>query len=191
MGSVMRQKPEGDHNLKNFATHHGVTYEVVWRSIKKVIKALQKPFIAHVLLVLLLLSDHQLVLAASGGRMGGRSFSSSSSRRSRIRTRRAKSSSASNYCTQANSQESDVFLFVVSIIILIILETIKIIVFNKTTSVLKLQKFDPVKTFPTLTVVPYATFSLNSPGSLYNDLLFPSCDLVVKRRPKFLLGLVI
>ncbi|GJU68547.1 zinc finger, CCHC-type containing protein [Tanacetum coccineum] len=147
MGSVMRQKPEGDHNLKNFATHHGVTYEVVWRSIKKVIKALQKPFIAHVLLVLLLLSDHQLVLAASGGRMGGRSFSSSSSRRSRIRTRRAKSSSASNYCTQANSQESDVFLFVVSIIILIILETIKIIVFNKTTSVLKLQEDDAIDTF--------------------------------------------
>ncbi|XAR54516.1 hypothetical protein NMG60_11029672 [Bertholletia excelsa] len=54
-------------------------FEAVANTIVKILKALQKPAIAAVLLGLLLTYDPNSALAASGGRMGGRSFSSHSS----------------------------------------------------------------------------------------------------------------
>ncbi|KAI3518909.1 hypothetical protein L1887_07800 [Cichorium endivia] len=88
----MSHKPKGekgiggntgldDKDLKAVAVGSGIN-EVFWRSIKNVLKALQKPVVTGILLGLLLLYDHHhgcVALAASGGRMGGRSFSSSSS----------------------------------------------------------------------------------------------------------------
>ncbi|KAJ7973453.1 Myelin-associated oligodendrocyte basic protein [Quillaja saponaria] len=53
--------------------------EVIADSILNALKALRKPAIAAVLLGLLLMFDPSSALAASGGRMGGRSFSSHSS----------------------------------------------------------------------------------------------------------------
>ncbi|KAI3775884.1 hypothetical protein L1987_45641 [Smallanthus sonchifolius] len=64
------------NNLKTITTGSDVN-QVIWRSITNFLKALQKPLITGVLLGLLLSYDHR-ALAASGGRMGGRSFSSSS-----------------------------------------------------------------------------------------------------------------
>lgn len=57
-------------------------FEVFANTLLNAIKALRKPAVAAVLLGLLLLYDPNSALAASGGRMGGRSFSSSSSSRS-------------------------------------------------------------------------------------------------------------
>lgn len=88
----MSHKPKGeksiggngggeDKDLKSVPVGSGIN-EVFWRSIKNVLKALQKPVVTGILLGLLLLYDHHhgcVALAASGGRMGGRSFSSSSS----------------------------------------------------------------------------------------------------------------
>ena len=54
-------------------------FEVFANTLLNAIKALRKPAVAAVLLGLLLLYDPNSALAASGGRMGGRSFSSSSS----------------------------------------------------------------------------------------------------------------
>lgn len=51
--------------------------QVFAKTILKSLKALQKPAITAVLLGLLLLYDPNSALAASGGRMGGKSFSSS------------------------------------------------------------------------------------------------------------------
>ncbi|GKC01418.1 hypothetical protein Tco_0987554 [Tanacetum coccineum] len=56
--------------------------EVLWRSIQKLVKALQKPVITGVILGLLLLYDHhysRLALVAPGGSMGWSIFSDSSS----------------------------------------------------------------------------------------------------------------
>ncbi|XP_059652683.1 uncharacterized protein LOC132299840 [Cornus florida] len=53
--------------------------EIVANTIMKAIKAMQKPAIAAVLVGLLMMYDPNSALAASGGRMGGRSFSSRSS----------------------------------------------------------------------------------------------------------------
>lgn len=52
------------------------------RAIAEALKSLKKPAIAVILLGVLLTADPYSALAASGGRMGGRSFSSSSSRNS-------------------------------------------------------------------------------------------------------------
>lgn len=60
--------------------------EVVANSILNALKALRKPAIAAVLLGLLLMYDPNSALAASGGRMGGRSFSSHSSSSSSSRS---------------------------------------------------------------------------------------------------------
>ncbi|XP_075660185.1 FLUCTUATING-LIGHT-ACCLIMATION protein 1, chloroplastic [Castanea sativa] len=57
-------------------------FDVFANTLLNAIKALRKPAVAAVLLGLLLLYDPNSALAASGGRMGGRSFSSSSSSRS-------------------------------------------------------------------------------------------------------------
>ncbi|KAG6618200.1 hypothetical protein I3842_Q120300 [Carya illinoinensis] len=54
-------------------------FEIVSNAVYKAIKALRKPAIAAVLLGLLLMYSPNSALAASGGRMGGRSFSSQSS----------------------------------------------------------------------------------------------------------------
>ncbi|KAF4374407.1 uncharacterized protein LOC133034931 [Cannabis sativa] len=53
-------------------------FEVVANTVMKALKALKKPAIAVVLLGLLLMYDPNMALAASGGRVGGRSFSSRS-----------------------------------------------------------------------------------------------------------------
>ncbi|KAE8729701.1 zeta-carotene desaturase [Hibiscus syriacus] len=56
-------------------------FEIVAQTISRALNALKRPAIAAVLLGLLLMYDpNNAALAASGGRMGGRSFSSSSSR---------------------------------------------------------------------------------------------------------------
>ncbi|KAL4378063.1 hypothetical protein GQ457_02G034920 [Hibiscus cannabinus] len=55
-------------------------FEIIAQTISRALNALKKPAIAAVLLGLLLMYDpNNVALAASGGRMGGRSFSSSSS----------------------------------------------------------------------------------------------------------------
>lgn len=54
-------------------------FEVIAKSILEALKALQKPTIAAVLVGLLLMYDPNSALAASGGRMAGKSFSSRSS----------------------------------------------------------------------------------------------------------------
>lgn len=58
-------------------------FEVFANTLLNALKALRKPAVAAVLLGLLLLYDPNSALAASGGRMGGRSFSSNSSSSSR------------------------------------------------------------------------------------------------------------
>ncbi|KAL6989538.1 hypothetical protein U1Q18_015288 [Sarracenia purpurea var. burkii] len=58
-------------------------FEVVADSFSKALKSLRKPAVAAVLLGLLLMYDPNSALAASGGRMGGRTFSSHSSSASR------------------------------------------------------------------------------------------------------------
>ncbi|XP_065853189.1 FLUCTUATING-LIGHT-ACCLIMATION protein 1, chloroplastic [Euphorbia lathyris] len=58
-------------------------FEIIYNTITKALKALQKPAIAAVLVGALLMYDPNSAIAASGGRMGGRSFSRSSSSSSR------------------------------------------------------------------------------------------------------------
>ncbi|XP_027349783.1 uncharacterized protein LOC113861272 [Abrus precatorius] len=55
------------------------TWEVLASTVSNALKALKKPAVAALLVGLLLMYDPNAALAASGGRMGGRSFSSSSS----------------------------------------------------------------------------------------------------------------
>ncbi|MBA0860260.1 hypothetical protein Goshw_015842 [Gossypium schwendimanii] len=72
----------------NFNTNHfnftpddktKTPFEIIAETVLKVLKALKRPVIAAVLLGLLLMYDpNSTALAASGGRMGGRSFSSRS-----------------------------------------------------------------------------------------------------------------
>uniref|UniRef100_A0A5B6ZFA9 Myelin-associated oligodendrocyte basic protein n=1 Tax=Davidia involucrata TaxID=16924 RepID=A0A5B6ZFA9_DAVIN len=64
-------------------------FELVADTILKGLMGLRKPAIAAVLLGLLLMYDPNSALAASGGRMGGRSFSSHSSSTSSYSTRTA------------------------------------------------------------------------------------------------------
>lgn len=54
-------------------------FEVVGSTVMAALKALRKPAIALVLLGVLLMYDPNIAMAASGGRMGGKSFSSRSS----------------------------------------------------------------------------------------------------------------
>lgn len=65
------------------------------KAIAETLNSLKKPAIAAILLGVLLTADPYSALAASGGRMGGRSFSSSSS--SRSQTYSAPSSSSFSY----------------------------------------------------------------------------------------------
>ncbi|KAA3472211.1 Myelin-associated oligodendrocyte basic protein isoform 1 [Gossypium australe] len=72
----------------NFNTNHfnftpddktKTTFEIIAETVLKALKALKRPVIAAVLLCLLLMYDpNSTALAASGGRMGGKSFSSRS-----------------------------------------------------------------------------------------------------------------
>ncbi|KAK8633235.1 hypothetical protein V6N13_014083 [Hibiscus sabdariffa] len=67
-------------NRLSFSSNDKTPFEIVSEAILKALEALQKPVVAAVLLGLLLMCDpNDAALAASGGRMGGRSFSSSSS----------------------------------------------------------------------------------------------------------------
>nr|XP_043634369.1 uncharacterized protein LOC122605479 [Erigeron canadensis] len=89
---------KGSNQFKQKVTKTGLN-ELILKSIKKVFKSLQKPVITGVLLGLLLLYDHQngcAAMAASGGRMGGRSFSSSSS---------SSSSSSRSFSTRSRGPE--------------------------------------------------------------------------------------
>ncbi|XP_028770729.1 uncharacterized protein LOC114728075 [Neltuma alba] len=61
-------------------------FEIIATTILNALKALRKPAIAAVLLGLLLMYDPNSAIAASGGRMGGRSFSSHSSSSSSSRS---------------------------------------------------------------------------------------------------------
>ncbi|PON87100.1 myelin-associated oligodendrocyte basic protein [Trema orientale] len=72
-------------------------FEVVANTIMRALKALKKPAIAVVLLGLLLMYDPNSALAASGGRMGGRSFSSRSSSSSSSRSYSVPPSSGSGF----------------------------------------------------------------------------------------------
>ncbi|PON73896.1 myelin-associated oligodendrocyte basic protein [Parasponia andersonii] len=72
-------------------------FEVVANTIMRALKALKKPAIAAVLLGLLLMYDPNSALAASGGRMGGRSFSSRSSSSSSSRSYSVPPSSGSGF----------------------------------------------------------------------------------------------
>ena len=59
------------------------SFGVLAESLLKTVNALRKPAVVAVMLGLLLMYDPNSALAASGGRMGGRSFSSGSSSSSR------------------------------------------------------------------------------------------------------------
>ncbi|KAK9071575.1 hypothetical protein SSX86_008003 [Deinandra increscens subsp. villosa] len=80
---IMNHKPQGEKGFgeSRVATETGMN-GVIWRSMENVKKGLRISVITAVLLGLLFLYDHhqgRLVLAASGGAMGGSSFSSDSS----------------------------------------------------------------------------------------------------------------
>ncbi|XWS57651.1 hypothetical protein CRYUN_Cryun09bG0191700 [Craigia yunnanensis] len=73
-------------------------FEIIAEKILKALNALKKPAIVAVLLGLLLMYDpNNAALAASGGRMGGRSFSSSSSSSRSYSVPRNRGSSFSSY----------------------------------------------------------------------------------------------
>ncbi|KAK1259128.1 hypothetical protein QJS04_geneDACA010198 [Acorus gramineus] len=72
-------------------------FEQAMSAILKTLKSLQKPTLTVVLLGLLLTMDPHSALAASGGRMGGRSFSSSSSSSSSYSSRRYSAPSGSGF----------------------------------------------------------------------------------------------
>ncbi|TKY61409.1 hypothetical protein E2542_SST11260 [Spatholobus suberectus] len=76
-------------------------WEVVASTVSNTLRALKKPAIAAVLVGLLLMCDPNCALAASGGRMGGRSFSSSSSSSSRTYSVPRTSSSTSGFSFSA------------------------------------------------------------------------------------------
>ncbi|GJS03148.1 myelin-associated oligodendrocyte basic protein [Tanacetum coccineum] len=76
------QKKDDTFSVQELLKTSSDINEVLWRSIQKVVKALQKPVITGVILVLLLLYDHhysRLALAAPGGSMVWSSYSDSSS----------------------------------------------------------------------------------------------------------------
>ncbi|KAG9456413.1 hypothetical protein H6P81_000921 [Aristolochia fimbriata] len=76
-GSTRRKNaPKGDLELPSRDKN---PFEVALEAVVKTLKSLQNPVIAAILLGLLLTYDPSSALAASGGRMGGRSFSSHSS----------------------------------------------------------------------------------------------------------------
>nr|GLL30560.1 uncharacterized protein LOC109191451 isoform X2 [Ipomoea trifida] len=77
-----KSSTQEDHNsakLKLLNNNNGDPFEVVARGIVNALKALRKPAVAALLVGLFLMYDPNSALAASGGRVGGRSFSSSSS----------------------------------------------------------------------------------------------------------------
>ncbi|KAI3794551.1 hypothetical protein L1987_37183 [Smallanthus sonchifolius] len=82
---ITNHNPKHEKSLKQISTN-----QLIWRSIQNALKELHKPAITGVLLGFLLLYDYHHALAASGGRMGGRSFSSSSSSSSRSYTARTR-----------------------------------------------------------------------------------------------------
>ncbi|XP_040937630.1 uncharacterized protein [Gossypium hirsutum] len=70
----------GSNNQLSSSSNDKNPFEIISQTMLKALNALKKPAIAAVLLGLLLMYDpNNVALAASGGRMGGRSFSSSSS----------------------------------------------------------------------------------------------------------------
>ncbi|GLT57357.1 hypothetical protein SLA2020_303350 [Shorea laevis] len=69
---ILNLRPQSSAKLAN-------PFEVAANAVYNAIKALRKPAIAAVLLGLLLMYDPNSALAASGGRVGGKSFSSRSS----------------------------------------------------------------------------------------------------------------
>ncbi|KAL5980832.1 hypothetical protein ACLOJK_028751 [Asimina triloba] len=79
-------------------------------AVSSTLKSLQKPAIAAVLLAALLAYDPHSALAASGGRMGGRSFSSSSSSSSSSRSYSAPPSARSEFSYSIPFSSSAPFL---------------------------------------------------------------------------------
>lgn len=71
--------PEFDESVSLNKENYRNPFEVAANAVYNAIKALRKPAIAAVLLGLLLMYDPNSALAASGGRVGGKSFSSRSS----------------------------------------------------------------------------------------------------------------
>ncbi|XP_012492878.1 uncharacterized protein LOC105804719 isoform X2 [Gossypium raimondii] len=70
----------GSNNQLSSSSNDKNPFEIIAQTMLKALNALKKPAIAAVLMGLLLMYDpNNVALAASGGRMGGRSFSSSSS----------------------------------------------------------------------------------------------------------------
>ncbi|KAK6243221.1 hypothetical protein QUC31_009630 [Theobroma cacao] len=75
-----RKSSKLDSNHLSSSSDGKHPFEIIAETISKALNALKKPAIAAVLLGFLLMYDpNNAALAASGGRMGGRSFSSSSS----------------------------------------------------------------------------------------------------------------
>jgi uncharacterized membrane protein len=72
-------EPDFDESVSLGKENYRNPFEVVANAVYNAIKALRKPAIAAVLLGLLLMYDPNSALAASGGRVGGKSFSSRSS----------------------------------------------------------------------------------------------------------------
>ncbi|XP_040960532.1 uncharacterized protein [Gossypium hirsutum] len=70
----------GSNNQLSSSSNDKNPFDIIAQTMLKALNALKKPAIAAVLMGLLLMYDpNNVALAASGGRMGGRSFSSSSS----------------------------------------------------------------------------------------------------------------
>ncbi|KAL7615282.1 hypothetical protein Lser_V15G06736 [Lactuca serriola] len=115
---LMSAKPKGetgiggntcpdDNDLKAVAISSGINInEVLCRSMKNILTALQFPVITGVLLGLLFLYDHQFAFAASGGRMGGSSFSSSSTKSSTSSSSSSSTTSKSSYPSSSSSSSS-------------------------------------------------------------------------------------
>lgn len=155
---TMNHKSKAEKGIDKYMKKVDANNEgVIWRSIENVLKALQKPVITGVvvLLGLLLLYGHgcQHALAASGGSMGGSDFSSSDSYSSSSSSDSDSYSSSyynhgdsyTRYRTKTRSSVSPVeprlsvvvpvIIFVVVIFLLYLSPT------KKDTSVLKLQVF--------------------------------------------------
>ncbi|XP_076907469.1 FLUCTUATING-LIGHT-ACCLIMATION protein 1, chloroplastic-like [Bidens hawaiensis] len=99
---IQLAKLQQHHNPTSIHTQNHLN-QLILKSIKGFFKLIQKPLITGVLLGFLLLYDHHHAMAASGGRMGGRSFSSapSSSRSYSTRTRGAELSFSAPYYAPA------------------------------------------------------------------------------------------
>nr|XP_043633339.1 uncharacterized protein DDB_G0271670-like [Erigeron canadensis] len=99
---------ENDSALRNIDTGCDIN-EDFWRSVEDFFKALQKPVITGVMILLSLIfcfDQQRDALAATGGRMGGRSFSSSSSSGSSSRSSSSSSSSSRSYSSPSSSSSS-------------------------------------------------------------------------------------